>query len=230
MPLVTGTEDRQWLYVAMTRGRRVNWACRVHPVRPDRRPGGRHPARARAGPPRAGRARTGRLAWLSRVKRGERSRPARRARSRSRPTSWTATAPRSRRWRPSARALADADHLADAERHVARRDRRAAGGPVPRRSSLDESARRSAPADELASPQATWLWRTLRAAEAAGLDAREVGRARRSESGRWPGPGTWPACWTSRIRQKVEPAGAAAAAAVVRASAGGGRRRSGSGS
>ena len=39
--------------------------------------------------------------------------------------------------------------------------------------------------------QARWLWRTLRAAELAGLDV-EVSWPPRSASGTWPGPATWP--------------------------------------
>ena len=47
-------------------------------------------------------------------------------------------------------------------------------------------------AEELASHQATWLWRTLRAAEAAGLDVRDVVR-QAVDSRSLAGAGTWPA-------------------------------------
>ena len=67
-------------------------------------------------------------------------------------------------------ALADADHLADPARDLDRRDH---PGPPP---ALPGPAHRRPPAGYRQEPshRAQWLWRTLRAAELAGLDARQV--------------------------------------------------------
>ena len=56
--LVTGNEDRQWLYPAMTRGTDTNLAFVFTTPAQARRPAARHPARPRAGPVRAHPART----------------------------------------------------------------------------------------------------------------------------------------------------------------------------
>ena len=56
--LVTGGEDRQWLYPAMTRGTDTNLAYRVHHPGPARRPATRHPTRPRTRPLRASSPRT----------------------------------------------------------------------------------------------------------------------------------------------------------------------------
>ena len=47
--LVTGGEDRQWLYAAMTRGTDNNLVFVSHHTGEGRRPSPRHPARPRAG-------------------------------------------------------------------------------------------------------------------------------------------------------------------------------------
>ena len=56
--LVSGSEDRQWLYPAMTRGTEHQHGVRVHHPRPASRPAARHPPRTRTRPLRPRPART----------------------------------------------------------------------------------------------------------------------------------------------------------------------------
>ncbi len=166
-PLVTGTESREWLYTAMTRGWRRNAAHAVtQPARADPAPGTRPDPelarqrdvdRERAGlPAEAGDQEPERTAvavladCLDRVE----AEPAARDYQRT--------------------SLANADHLAAQHAEWAdltgKADRQ-------RYSRLLREAVPQRYRNALDTPQATWLYRTMRSAEFAGLDAAGVLRA-----------------------------------------------------
>jgi len=186
--VVTGSEDRQWLYVAMTRGSEENVMVAFT-------------SSARVADPEAGTRPAPELARHERIGRERAGLPARPSAAGAGPVApgegGGGLEPReaiavaadilghdgaeASALETRDRALADADHLAvlnamwqgetaglQAERY--------------RRLVLAALAAEHA-ADGLVSPQATWLWRTLRAAEAAGLDAGEL-PGRRSRPGR----------------------------------------------
>ena len=182
LAVITGTEDRQHAYVALTRGTDVNLAYVFTAVPETRRPGPRPAAGPRAGPlrpasppdpaaspPPAGRPRREALGVLSGVldRDGQQL---------------SATQTRNQ-------ALADADHLAvlhaiwTAETTPARDQRyqRPAHGTPCRPATAAEPGH-----------QARWLWRTLRAAELAGLDPAGRSSPTRSPNGTWPAPATSP--------------------------------------
>ena len=169
--LVTGTESRQWLYVAMTRGTDANTmitftrSANIADATAGTRPApelGRH---ARAERERAGY-------------------PAEPAAANVNPPPRDAIAvaadilehdgSQESALETQSQALANADHLAvlnaiwqgETAGYQTERYRRIVLDALPAQYA----------ADGLASPQATWLWRTLRAAEAAGLDAGDVVR------------------------------------------------------
>ena len=181
--LVTGNEDRQWLYAAMTRGTDNNLVFVSTTPGEGRRPRPRHPARPRTGTVRAAPAGTRRLPPRP-ARRRRRAGRTRASRSRCSPTSSTATAPSCRPPKPGQRNLANADHLAvlgaiwTAETRHAHdtryRDLVMAALPPEYRQELSHQAR--------------WLYRTLRSAELAGLDPAEVARAAIAV----PGPGRRP--------------------------------------
>ena len=197
--LVTGSEDRQWLYPAMTRGTDTNLAFVFTTPPKARRPAAWHPARPRAGPLRAHPPRTRRV-------------PARRA-DRAGPGSPDPREPiavladvldrdgaelsasETRR-----RNLANADHLGilntiwTAETRGARDDRYR---------DLVMAALPPGYRQEL-SHQARWLFRTLRAAELAGLDPAEVTRTAIA-SRDLAGARDIASVLDARIRQRVDP-------------------------
>ena len=169
LAFVTGNEGRQWLYTALTRGAQSNQAivCTRPPKLAEPQPGTRSAPgterqaridRERAGLPAAGQypltspdPREPRAVLADVLARDETQESA---------------------LETSRRELADADHLGrlgavwDGETAEARRD-------------LYRAAVRDALPPEYQSVsldggQATWLWRTLRGAEAAGLDVRDV--------------------------------------------------------
>jgi hypothetical protein len=72
------------------------------------------------------------------------------------------------------RNLAHADHLAHL--HAIWQGETTALATDRYRQAIREALPAAWASDPLDSPQATWLWRTLRQAEAAGLDARDVAR------------------------------------------------------
>jgi AAA domain len=183
MSLLTGGEDRHWLYVAATRGAEQNvmFAC----------------TQPRVADPEAGTRPAPELARHERITRERLALPAEPAPSSapvvpepreaiaipadilsgSKNTQASATQARDR-------SLSDADHLAtlnaiwhgETTKLQASRYRQIVLAELPAQYA----------GEDLTSPQATWLWRTLRAAEAAGLDARELTRqviAARSLSG-----------------------------------------------
>ena len=100
------------------------------------------------------------------------------------------------------RALANADHLAvlnamwqgETAGHQTERYRRIVLDALPAQYA----------ADGLTSPQATWLWRTLRAAEAAGLDAGDVVR-QAIDSRSLAGARDVASVLDARIRRQVDP-------------------------
>ncbi len=173
IPVVTGTEDRQWLYVAMTRGAQKNTMVVFTHT-------------ARVADPEAGTRPAPEIERHERLKRERAGLPA------SEPAGCAANGPEPRdviavaadilgrdgselsALETQSRALANSDHLAvlnamwqgETNGLRANRYRQMVLGALP-----PEYA-----ANRLLSPQATWLWRTLRAAEAAGLDAGEVVR------------------------------------------------------
>ena len=170
--VVTGTEDRQWLYVALTRGFQSNTAIAfTQPARP--------------ADPQAGTRPAPELERHARIEAARAGLPAPPA-----PPGSTQPDPREpvaviadaldrdgaetsalQTWD---RALADADHLAvlnavwqdQAARLRAGRYRAVVAAALPA----------GYPPETLDTPTATWLWRTLRAAETAGLDAGDVTR------------------------------------------------------
>jgi TrwC relaxase/AAA domain len=163
--LVTGTEPREWLYTAMTRGWRQNTARAItQPTVADPAPGTR-PA------PELARQRE-----VDRERAGLPAEPAKKEEDDREPIAVLADCMDRTEAEPAARAyqrerLASADHLgmlharwadltgkADRERYRALlRD----AVPEQYRSDLD-------------TPQATWLYRTMRSAELAGLDPAET--------------------------------------------------------
>ena len=169
MPLLTGTESRQWLYVAMTRGTDGNWAVAFT-------------RSARVADPQAGTRPAPELERHERMQRERDGRLPRPAEPGSGPAPRDAvgvmadmldnSAAEESALETQRRELAGADHLArlnaywqgetaglDADRY--------------RKIVLDVLPAEWA-ADGLASRQSTWLWRTLRAAEAAGCNVREA--------------------------------------------------------
>ncbi len=171
--VVTRNDDRQWLYVAMTRGTEQNvMVAFTQSGRAADPEAGTRPAPELARHERAGRERAGLPAA---------PKPAR-AEGGPEPRAAIAVAAdilghdgaEASALETRDRALADADHLAvlnamwqgETAGLQADRFRRLVLAELPPHKAVGG----------LASPQATWLWRTLRAAEAAGLDAGEVAR------------------------------------------------------
>jgi hypothetical protein len=201
MSLLAGGEDRHWLYVAATRGTEQNlmFAC-TQPRLADLKTGTR-PAPE--------------LARHERITRERLALPAEPAP----PSASVVPEPRDAIAIPAdilsssknsqasatearARSLSDADHLAtlnaiwqgETAKWYAARYRQLVLAELPAQYA----------GEELDSPQATWLWRTLRAAEAAGLDVRELTRqviaARSLSSAR-----DIAAVLDSRLRKLVDP-------------------------
>ena len=206
LPVVTGTEDRQWLYVAMTRGAESNvmtvftQSSRVADPETGTRPALELARHERVQRERAGLA----VAWSSvaRVRAEAERGPERREAVAVAADILERDGAESSALETQARALADADHLAVLNAMWAGET---AGLQADRFRALvlDELPPEYA-ADGLTSPQATWLWRTLRAAEAAGLDAGEAVReavGARSLSG----ARDVAAVLDSRLRKKVDP-------------------------
>jgi hypothetical protein len=170
--LVTGSETAEWLYSAMTRGSETNIACvfaRPGEDRAERSPGTRTaPELARAD--------------LLAAERTARPEPARADEpgpddrdalavltdiTRRHDAELSATAMRHRN-------LAHADHLAAL--HAIWQGETTHLSVARYRQAVRDALPARVAADPLDSAQATWLWRTLRAAEAAGLDVGEVAR------------------------------------------------------
>jgi hypothetical protein len=176
--LVTGNESAEWLYSAMTRGARSNIACVF--TQPSDDPA-EQSARTRTAPELA-------RAELVDAERAARPLPAQQAASDPAARDAQAvladiTSRRSAEMSATTmgkRNLANADHLAhlnaiwQGETTALAVDRY--------RQTIREALPAEWASDPLDSAQATWLWRTLRQAEAAGLDARDV--ARRAVEGR----------------------------------------------
>ena len=197
--LVTGAEDRQWLYPAMTRGTDANLAfVFTTPARPaDPQPGTRPAPELeplRPPPPRTPGI-PGRPASA-----GSRRTRASASRSPCSPTSSAATAPNCRPPQTRRRNLANADHLAvlhaiwtaetQAARHDRYRDLVTAALPPGHRGELSHQAR--------------WLFRTLHAAELAGLDPAEVIRTAIA-SRDLAGSRDIAAVLDARIRPRIDP-------------------------
>ena len=198
--LVAGTEDRPWLYSAMTRGAALNRAFVF--TRPTEVP---DPAPGTVPAPELARHQQ-----LERERGGHQLIPARSARNlhahdaravlrdvldRSADDESATTTLQ--------RALADADHLAalhaiwEGETAGLRRERY--------RSCVAAALPPGRDPAELDTPQATWLWRTLRAAETAGHDITEVVRqAVRDRS--LAGARDLPSVLDSRLRRAIGPA------------------------
>ena len=180
LAVITGTEDRQHAYVALSRGTDTNMAYvfTVSPKLADPMPGPR-PAPELARYDRITAERSGSAAPPQRPRPG--------THSPCWPRCWIETASSCPPSQTRQQALADADHLAilhaiwTAQTTPAReqhyRDLLAAHLPPEHRREPGHQAR--------------WLWRTLRAAELAGLDP-ATSWPRRSASGTWPAPATWP--------------------------------------
>ena len=118
--LITGTETREWAYVAMSRGRDGNYAyVATEPARVAD-PAAGYPAGARAGPPRAHRAGTRRAARAGAAG-AKASWPA--SRSACCPTSWSGEGAELSALEVQRRNLANADHLGETARRLAGGDR-----------------------------------------------------------------------------------------------------------
>ena len=198
--LVAGTEDRPWLYSAMTRGAALNRAfVFTRPAQiPDPAPG-TVPAPELARHEQLERERGGHQLIPSRSARNLHARDARAVlrdvldRGASDESATTTLR----------RALADADHLAgllaiwEGETAGLRRERY--------RSCVAAALPAGCDPAELDTPQATWLWRTLRAAETAGHDITEA--VERAVSERSPaGARDLPSVLDSRLRRAIGPA------------------------
>jgi hypothetical protein len=195
--VATGAEDRQWLYVAMSRGTRSNMvhAFTRSPKTADPAPGTR-PAPELERYDRVQRERVGMLPAATPVGEG---RPDRRA-----PIGVLADVVQRDGSEESAleiqrRNLADADHLAilnaqwQGETQGPRTDRCRAIVMMALPPDFAFLSRRS-----------TWLWRTLRAAEAAGLDVRDVVRDA-IDSRSLAGARDVAAVLDARIRERISP-------------------------
>ena len=199
IPLVTGTEERQWLYVAMTRGTDTNTMIAF--TQP-----------ARTADPEAGTRPAPELARHQRIERERDGYPAEPVEAGGNPEPRDAIAvaadilehdgSQESALETQSRALANADHLAvlnamwqgETAGYQRERFRRIVLAALPAQYA----------ADGLASPQATWLWRTLRAAEAAGLDADQVVR-QAIDSRSLAGARDIASVLDARIRRQVDP-------------------------
>ena len=198
--LVTGTEDRQWLYPAMTRGTDANLAFVVHHPGPARRPAARHPARPRTRPLRPPPPRTRRIPARPRppppTRQAGPARADRRARRHPRP-----------RRRRTIR-LGDPAAQPGQRRppgHPARHLDRRNHAPPATTATATWSRPRCRPATgRPLSHQARWLYRTLHAAELAGLDPAEVIRTAIA-SRDLAGARDIAAVLDARIRPRVDP-------------------------
>jgi AAA domain-containing protein len=167
VPVVTGNEDRQWLYTAMTRGatRNTAYVMSVSPRTADPVPGP-EPAPELARYDRIARERAGLPPEPGTAGKHERAPAAVLAGVLARDG-----AAKSATEIAQAEA-ANADHLATL--HAIWQGELAG----PRTDRYTQILRDTLPAAYAAgaaeSPQATWLWRTLRGVEAAGLDARQA--------------------------------------------------------
>jgi len=171
IPVVTGTEDRQWLYVAMTRGAQSNkMIVFTQPVRTADPETGTRQAPELERHQKIEQERAGFLAADS----------ARQSDAGPEPRDAIAVAAdilghdgaEMSALETQDRALADADHLAVLN---AMWQGEIAGLNIDRyRKVVLSVVPAQYAADGLTSPQATWLWRTLRGVEAAGLDAHDV--------------------------------------------------------
>jgi hypothetical protein len=173
IPVVTGTEDRQWLYVAMTRGAESNTmivftqSARVADPEAGTRPAPELDRHARVLQERAG------------LPVADRSGP---AASGAEPRDAIAVAADILGYDGSelsaletqSQALADADHLAVL--HAIWQGETAGLHAERYRQLVTAALPPEYASDPLESPQATWMWRTLRGVESAGLDAADVVR------------------------------------------------------
>ena len=171
IPVVTGTEERQWLYVAMTRGTDANTMIAfTRSARIADAEAGTRPAPELDRHQRTERERDGQPAGPT----GPSGDPEPRDAIAVAADILEHDGSQESALETRSRALASADHLAvlnamwqgETAGYQAGRYRRIVRDALP-----SEYA-----ADGLTSPQASWLWRTLRAAEAAGLDAGDVAR------------------------------------------------------
>ena len=195
--LVTGSEDRQWLYAAMTRGTDTNLAfVFTTPPKPaDPQPGTR-PAPELDRYDRIRRERDGFLPTQPAPRQADRTRA---SRSPCSPTCWTATAPSCRPPRPGS-AIWPTPTTWRPGRDLDRRNPRRPRRPLPPARHGRAPARPSAGTVH----QARWLYRTLRAAELAGLDPAEVTRTAIA-SRDLAGARDIAAVLDARIRQRVHP-------------------------
>ena len=171
--LVTGTEDRQWLYVALTRGFASNTAIAfTEPARPADPQAGTRPAPELE---RHARIQAERAALSAPpAPPGSSTQPDPRE-----PVAVIADALDRDGSEASAlhtwdRALADADHLAVL--HAVWQDQTIRLQTSRYKAAVAAALPAGYPPGTLDTPTATWLWRTLRAAETAGLDPDEVAR------------------------------------------------------
>ena len=197
--LVTGNEDRQWLYPAMTRGTDANLAFVFTTPPKVGRPAARHPGRPRAGPLRAHPPRTRRVPARPARPAGRAART-RGSRSPCSPTCWTATAPSYRPRRPGDAIWPMLTTWASSTR---------SGPPRPAAPATTGTASWSWPRSQPGhrqplSHQARWLFRTLHAAELAGLDPAEVTRTAIA-SRDLAGARDIASVLDARIRQRVDP-------------------------
>jgi hypothetical protein len=199
IPLVTGTEERQWLYVAMTRGTDANTMIAFT-------------RSARIADAEAGTRPAPELDRHQRIERERDGYPAEQAEAGGNPEPRDAIAvaadilehdgSQESALETQSRALANADHLAilnaiwqgETAGHQTERYRRIVLDALPAQYA----------ADGLTSPQATWLWRTLRATEAAGLDAGDVAR-QAIDSRSLAGARDVASVVDARIRRQVDP-------------------------
>jgi len=196
---VTGNEERQWLYVAMTRGAEENTMIAFT-------------RSAKIADAEAGTRPAPELDRHQRIERERDGHPARPAQVAGSPEPRDAIAvaadilghdgAQESALETRARALANADHLAVL--NAMWQGETAGDQTVRYRRIVLAALPAQYAADGLTSPQATWLWRTLRAAEAAGLDVGEVVRdAIGSRS--LAGARDVASVLDSRIRQRVDP-------------------------
>jgi len=169
LPLVTGGESRQWLYSAMTRGAQANIAhVFTHPATLPDPESGTRPAPELTRHERLQRERGGLPP--------EAAEPAHRPDPRE-PVAVLADVLARDGSQISAtetqqRNLADADHLATLNAQW--QDQTAHLHTGRYRQVIQAALPPGYESEKLDSPQATWLWRTMRAAEAAGLDIAAV--------------------------------------------------------
>jgi hypothetical protein len=197
IPVITGNENRQWLYVAMTRGTDGNFAFTFT-------------RSSKIADPKAGTRRAPELDRHDRIERAREGLPPLPVEAETNPEARAPIAAiadvherdssEESAIETERESLANSDHLAVLH---ARWEGETKGAETSRYRQLITENTPSEWAGVELSRQATWLWRTLRSAEAAGLDAKQVVQEAFA-SGSLAGARDLASVIDARIRQRVD--------------------------